>query len=207
MIEILTQSIRSLRSNFSVRTLPGCETKSTPGGVRTSVLPSHFLRGYFEHQSLSSANHFDRCGLAGAFTGEQSVQLIDSRYRMAGKSNDQITFPQAGLTRRAILFERDDQNRSFDRQIVVTHEPTRQRYVLTGNADKAARNASVANQFSRDEFRRVDSRSKTNSLRRPDNRCVDPNHLSIRSHQRPTRVAGIERRVSLNYIIDQTTRL
>ena len=126
---------------------------------------------------------------------------------MAGKSDDQITFPQAGLTRRAVLFERDDQNRSFDRQIVVTHEPARQRYVLTGNADKAARNASVANQFSGDKFRRVDSRGKTNSLRRPDNRSIDANHLSVGSHQGTAGVAGIERRISLNYIIDQAARL
>src|SRR5438045_9368087 len=100
---------------------------------------------------------------------------------MAGKSNDQITFPQAGLTRRAVLFERDDQNRTFDRQIVVTHEPARQRYVLTGNADKAARNASVANQFYGDKFRRIDSRGKSKSLRRHDNSSIDSNHISVRS--------------------------
>src|SRR5437870_13014414 len=122
------------------------------------MLFSHFLRRYFDRQSLNSANHFDRYGLAGAFARKESVQLVDSRYRMAGESNDQITFPQARLARRTVRLKRDYQNRGFDRQIVVAHEPARQRYVLTGKADEAARNASVANQFSGDEFRRVDAR-------------------------------------------------
>src|SRR5207237_9965970 len=110
---------------------------------------------------------------------KESVQLVDSRYRMAGESNDQITFPQAGLARRTVLLKRDDQDRSLYSQIVVAHEPARQRYVLTGNADEAARNASVPNQFSGDGFRRVDARGETDSLRRPDNRSVDANYLSV----------------------------
>ena len=78
----------------------------------------------------------------------------------------------------------------------------RNRYVLTGNADEAAAKAPIANQLRRDVADRVARQREAESLRIPDHRGVDSDDFTACRHERTAGIAGIERRVGLNHIVD-----
>jgi hypothetical protein len=70
------------------------------------------------------------------------------------------------------------------------------------HADVRAHDFAVADETRRHVLRGVDSDRKADSLRRQNYRGVDANHLASRVHQRSPGIAGIERGVGLNYIVD-----
>ena len=80
---------------------------------------------------------------------------------------------------------------------------TRNRHGLSRHADVAAANSAVANQPRRDESRRVARDREAEALCRHDDRGVDADDVAARVDQRPAGVAGVERGVGLNDVVDQ----
>ena len=79
----------------------------------------------------------------------------------------------------------------------------RNRHGLPGHADVAAANPAVANQLRRDEPRRVARDREAEALCRHDDRGIDSDDVAARVDQRPARVAGVERGVGLDDVVDQ----
>src|SRR5213075_2590809 len=82
-----------------------------------------------------------------------------------------------------------------------------QRHALPGHADVAARHAAVAHQPRGDEDGGVDADGETDALRPHDHRGIDADDVAARVDQRPSGVAGIERRVGLDDVLDQAPAL
>src|ERR1700730_12608350 len=133
--------------------------------------------GLFRHhvdvQSFGAADNLNCYVLAGTFAGQQFVQIVDTAYGLIVEPDDQVAFAQARFLRGTVRLERHDQDGALNRQIVITNDAAWQRNVLARNPDQAARDASVANQSSGYEFRRVDGGRKADALRRPNYGCID----------------------------------
>ena len=74
---------------------------------------------------------------------------------------------------------------------------------LRRDADVAAADASVAEQAAGDELRGVDTDGETYSLCGQNRRRVYAHHASYGIYQRSAGVAGVQRGVGLDYIVDQ----
>ncbi len=74
---------------------------------------------------------------------------------------------------------------------------------LRRDTDVAAADPSIAQQAAGHELRRVDSDGKADSLGRQNRRRVHAHNTPRRIHQRPAGIAGIERGIRLNHVVDQ----
>src|SRR5215471_10002217 len=128
-----------------------------------------------------------------AVPGQQLMKIIDSRRWLVVKTNDDITFPKPGSPCRTVGFEGNDENSALDCQIVVPHDSPRQRDVLSSETYVAPAHLAVANQPTCHKFGGVDRNSKGDAPRRENHSGVHTNDLATRIHQRPTRIARIER--------------
>src|SRR5208283_3062185 len=81
------------------------------------------------------------------------------------------------------------------------------RHGLSRNADVAATDAAVAQQAAGYELCRVDADGETDSLRRQNCCGVYSNHSSGGIHKRAAGIAGVERGISLDDIVDQASRI
>ena len=104
--------------------------------------------------------------------------------------------------RRAALDEFDAHAR-FARQREMAHDAARQRQRLAADAQPRAPHAAVANQRDRHALggRRRDR--EADALRRQDHRRVDADDVAARVDQRSAGIAGIERRVGLQHVVEQ----
>ena len=82
-----------------------------------------------------------------------------------------------------------------------------QRHILTGNANIAAPDSSVANQPTGDEPGRIARNRKADALCRANHRRVHADHFPRGVDERSAGIARIQRRVGLNDVVNQTTRL
>ena len=81
-------------------------------------------------------------------------------------------------------------------------EAPRDRRGLRGDADEGAAHAAVADQFAEDEARGVAGDGEADALRAGDDRGVDADDLAARRDQRAAGIAGIERGVGLDDVLD-----
>ena len=80
------------------------------------------------------------------------------------------------------------------------------RDVVAGDSDIAAAYLAVLDQMPCDELGAVDGNREADSLRGQDNRRVDADYLAARVDQRSAGVAGIQRGVGLDNVVDQSAR-
>src|SRR4051812_27957102 len=78
---------------------------------------------------------------------------------------------------------------------------------LAADAEVAAANASILDQPARDPTREVAGNGETDALRGADDGRVDADHFATGVEQRATRVAGIQRRIGLDDVVDGPARL
>ncbi len=108
---------------------------------------------------------------------------------------------------RTAFLDRNNKHAGFPRQIVKANDAPMERHILSGDADVTAPNFGVFDQPASHEPCGVARDRETDSLRRPDHCRVHTDHFAGGVHQRSPGVAGVQRRVSLNDIVDQTARL
>jgi hypothetical protein len=84
------------------------------------------------------------------------MQIVNAFDWLIVKAHDDVAFPQSTLTRRAVRFERDHQDPALDFEIVISHDATRQRHVLTGQTDVTSADSPVAHQPAGDKLRCID---------------------------------------------------
>ncbi len=82
----------------------------------------------------------------------------------------------------------------------------RERELLGGDTDIGTPHAAVPHQLAEHETRRVRRNRKADALRAHDHRGVDADNLAVGGHERPPRIAGIERGIGLDHVIDEPSR-
>ena len=78
----------------------------------------------------------------------------------------------------------------------------RDRRGLAGDADIGAADITVADDLGQHELRGVTGDRKADALRAIDDRGVDADDFSRRRHQRPAGIAGVERSIGLDHVLD-----
>src|SRR5262245_25160154 len=86
------------------------------------------------------------------------------------------------------------------------HDKARNGHVLAADAEVGPADPAVLHQLAGDKFRRVDGNSKTDPLRRQNHRRIDAYDLAQGIDQGTAGVAGVERRVGLDHVVDQPSR-
>ena len=109
----------------------------------------------------------------------------------------------ARLGRGGILLDGVDENAGALPQLVEARDAFVDGDVLPGHADVAAPDAALLDQPAGDELGRLAADGEADALRRGDDRGVDADDLAARVEQRAAGVAGIERRVGLQDVVDQ----
>src|SRR5258708_25891841 len=84
-------------------------------------------------------------------------------------------------------------------------EAAMQRHGLAGYADEAARDAAVADQPRGNERRSVDADGEADPLRLGDDGSVDADDFAARVDERTAGVAGIQRGIGLDDVVDQAS--
>src|SRR5208282_5162602 len=135
-----------------------------------------------------------------------TLQVVDAGDWRVAESNHQVAFFEAAESGRTAGLDRRDADRGFRRQVVEAHETARQLDIVAGDSDIGAAYLAVLDQMTGDELGAVDGDREADSLRRQDNRRVDADYLAARVDQRPSGVAGIQRGVGLDNVIDQSAR-
>ena len=81
-----------------------------------------------------------------------------------------------------------------------------ERELLGRDADIGTPHAAMAHQFAQHETGCVGRDRKADALRAHDHRGVDADDLAVRRDQRAAGIAGIERGVGLDDVVDQPSR-
>ena len=110
---------------------------------------------------------------------------------------------EAGTVGGAAGLHRCDHHRAWLIELGRVAQPRRHRGLLRGDTDEGAAHAAVADQFAEHEACGVGGDRKADALRAHDHRGVDADDLAARRHQRSARIAGIERGVGLDQVVDQ----
>src|ERR1051326_2363660 len=192
--------IHILRREESVKSVDGC---SCPSRLLARL---RFPRCDFEVQLLCAANDEQQRLVADAIFSQQLVQIVDTRDGSIVEADDDVAFTQPRFLSRTLLLKRDHQNPALNRKIVIAHDASRQRHVLSSQSYITATDFAVANQSAGYELRRVNRGRKADALRRQDHRRVHTDHFATRVDERATRVTRVERRVGLNNRVHQTSR-
>ena len=90
-------------------------------------------------------------------------------------------------------------------KIVEANLPAMDLRGLSFDPDIASANASIMQQARSYELRGVHTNGKAETLSTHDGGRIHTHNLAIGSHQRSARVAGIERGIGLDDVVDQTT--
>src|ERR1035441_7552475 len=85
----------------------------------------------------------------------------------------------------------------------MPHEAAMQGYVLSAHADEAARDLADLNEPAGDVLGRVNGDGETDALGRQDDGSVDADHFAARIDQRPAGIAGVQRGVRLDDVVDE----
>src|SRR5439155_25562430 len=159
-----------------------------------------------KHQPLGFPDGGDGRGGADALSSQQSMQIVDPMDWLLIERDDDVANLEARARRRTPAFDRRDQDAAGLDESVRAHREPRQRNVLPADTDARAAHVPERDQLSHDELHRVDGYGEADPLRGENHRRVDADDLPPRIEQRATRVAGIERGVRLDDVVDQAAR-
>src|SRR4029453_13646171 len=138
---------------------------------------------------------------------ERALQVVYARDRRSADFDDDIATLDSGDGCRRSCFDRLDAHTCLAREIEVTNVAAWQRHGFPPNAEPRAPHATVAYQRDGDPLRGRRSDRETDALRRQDDRGVDADHLAARVDERTSRIAGIERGIGLQHVVEQASRL
>src|SRR5712691_8162583 len=171
-----------------------------------ALRPRRLFRNDGEVELRGAAQHRERSTRADARVGQDAVQVVDAGYRLAVEGDDQISLLKPGALRRAVRFQRDNQDGAVVRQTVEAHYAPVQRHVLPGHADEGARDLPVLDQAAGDELHGVYGHGETDPLRRQDHGRVDADDVARGVDERPARVPRVQSRVGLDDVVDEPAR-
>ena len=117
--------------------------------------------------------------------------------------DDQIPFAQPGERSRAAGDDRRDFDGMSLRQRVAPRDQAVDRSRLSDDAEIRATNVAVREQLTHHALRGVDRDGEADALGHRNDGRIDPDDSRPRVHQGPARIAGIQRDVRLDDVLDQ----
>src|SRR5258708_4583536 len=141
------------------------------------------------------------------FFSQQAVEHVHSFHHFAGEAYDYVAFAQACAARGAAGFGSEHEGSGGVVQVVVAGDGAVDGRGLGLHADVASPDFSGANQAAGDVFRRVDRDGEAQALRGQNRRGVDAHDLAPGIDQRAAGVAGVERGVCLDDVVDKPAGL
>src|SRR5215471_17504184 len=135
------------------------------------------------------------------------MEHIYTFHRLALERHYHVTLLETGFGGRTVRFGSQHESAGRDLQIIMVRDSPVQRSRLRLHADVAASHDAFTNQLAGDELRGVDGDSEAQTLCRQNGCRINAYDLACRVHQRSAGVAGIQGRVGLDDIFDQTSRL
>ena len=133
-------------------------------------------------------------------------EIVGAGHGESVKRQDDIAEHKTGPFGRASRLDRGDHHRAFLGQAGRMATAARQCELLGSDADIGATHAAMAHQFAQYETGRVRRDRKADALRAHDHRGVDADNLAVGGNQWAARIAGIERGVGLDDVIDEPPR-
>src|ERR1700676_2841961 len=134
------------------------------------------------------------------------MQIVHARHGLAIESNDHITLAQYCLLPRAAGSHGNHDHARFLWQGIETNQAPMQRRGLGLDSNIAAPNSAFLQQTSSHKLSGIDPNSEAQSVRAHDGPRVHADDLAVGSHQGSAGIARIERGVSLDYIINHSSR-
>ncbi len=131
------------------------------------------------------------------------MQCVDIRNRHVVECDDDVPDVNAGLGRGGSSLHGFHAHAGFAQQAEMTHQAPRQGQRLTADPEPSATHATVAYERHGHPLGGGGGNGKTNALRGHDHRGIDADHLAARVDQRPARIAGIERCIGLQNVVQQ----
>jgi hypothetical protein len=163
-----------------------------------------FAQGGPETAPIRTAQDIERDRTIDLFCVEQAHEIIGAGDGGAVEGQQNIAGEKARVIGRASRFDRAHHGARPLREAEVQRNSARHWNRASADAEKGAANPSMRDKFSEHETCRIGGHREANSLRAGDDRGVDADHLALRRDQRAARIAGIESRIGLNHIVDQT---
>ena len=108
-----------------------------------------------------------------------------------------------GLRRRSVRCDRMQHHGRAHVELRRIRHPARQRHRVDADAEPGAVHAAMAQDLADHEAHRVAGDRKADALRAADHRGVDADDSASRRHQRAAGIAGIERGVGLDHVLDR----
>src|SRR5579872_2080170 len=151
-----------------------------------------FFRHDLQFQFFRPAKNRQRAVHPDRRVGEQSMQIIDTRDRLAIQPDDHVSLAQARAPGRSLFFDRHDDHAAFFRKIIKANQAAVKRRSLGFHADVAAADSSVLQQAPGNKLSGVDTDGETQSLRAHDCGRIYADDLAVESYKRSTGIAGVE---------------
>src|SRR5262245_25538066 len=121
-----------------------------------------------QFDSAAAAQHRQRYSLTQRLPRQQTVQVVEPRHRLAGKSDDKVALFDTRTAGGTVAVNRGNLQRAVARQLMVPNRTPRQRYVLSRESKPRPPHTAVLEQLRNSHFRSVDRGSETDALRRQD---------------------------------------
>ena len=134
------------------------------------------------------------------------MQIVDATHRLVVEGDDNVADSELATLCGPARLHRDQQHPGLILELLRPGDGAWDIHVLSANAEISAANPAILNQLSDDELRRVDRYRETDSLRRQNHGGVYADDFTSGIDQRSAGVAGIERGVGLDDIVDQPSR-
>ena len=134
-----------------------------------------------------------------------SARTRSSAPAMGSPSSATIMSPALSPARPAAEFglDRAHDHGALLRQPEGAAAALRDRGLLRGDADEGAAHAAVPDQFAEHEACGIGGDREADALRAHDDGGVDADDFAARGDQRPAGIAGIERGIGLDHVVDQ----
>ncbi len=189
--------------SIGVLALPVCAAV-TEKAENVWQLLVHAFDGFDGQRKLSGqAQQLNRDWLADALNRQQPMYVVYGCDAVIVKLHNDVSPLQARPSSRSVIFQGLNLNSRFGRKLEMAHSAPADGHIGAGKPEVSTAHAAVLEQLRDNPFCGVDRGRETDSLRKRDDRSIDADNFAARVDQRPSGVAGIERGVGLNHIIDQ----
>ena len=189
----------------------GSQQIMVPWTVRTPdrlLRPSNFPSGPLFHRHLDFPSIGTSKDAKSHFRPyfrlrQQSMQVVEAGNDFIVQRNDEVAIPEASRQGRPVWLERNHQHSGRLTKAVKAGHPAQEWHILAGDSEIATADTSVAQKRRQDRDHSADGYCEAEALPAGDDRGIDADDAAVARHEWSARVAGIERRVGLNDLIDQ----
>ena len=152
---------------------------------------------------LGPSQHVERDVLADLLAGQRPDQIIGACNGRAVETQHDVAGFEAGAVGGASRLDGADHHCVVLSVTGGAAQPCRNGNLLRRDSDEGTAYPAVPHQFAEHEVRGVRRNRKADALRTHDHGRVDADNLAVRGYKWPAGIAGIERCIGLDHVVDQ----